>query len=631
MTALDTIGLIPLFPLLGFIVLVLGNRRLSQRLVAAVGCGSLLASCALAGSAFFGLGMRPPEARSLLSTTLTWLDLGGGLRLDFGFLFDPLSAVFVLIITFVGLLIHIYSVGYLWTDPGLHRYFAFLNLFVFFMLLLVMGKNLVVTFVGWEGVGLCSYLLIGFWSRKEAGNEAAKKAFVMNRVGDAGFLLGLLWFAATFGSLEYDALSLVGTKDATDLMIIGLLFFVGAAGKSAQFPLYGWLPDAMAGPTPASALIHAATMVTSGIYLLARCNAVYVAAPVAQGMVAVVGAFTALAAAVVALTQNDIKRVLAYSTVSQLGFMFLGLGSGAPGAAIFHVTTHAFFKALLFLGAGSVIHALHGEQDIRRMGGLGKPLPVTRATFLVGTLAIAGLPPFSGFFSKEELLGHVLAYDFRLWILALAGSALTAFYMLRLYLLVFGATFRGTPSTGHLLHEAPASMAVPLVALAFLSLFGGWLGVPHVIGALLGHPPHFIGEFLASVLPVAGTHEGAVSTEAALGCALAAAALGASYAFVRYYLQNHLPAPPSNALVRFISEEYRLDRGYALVAEQPMTGLGKLLSTSVEPRIGGGVPTASARVAFQVGALFRRAQTGDVGFYALLMTLAAALLLLIDF
>jgi NADH-quinone oxidoreductase subunit L len=421
---------------------------------------------------------------------------------DWGLLLDPLSCVMVLVVTGVGFLIHVYSAGYMAHEGGYYRFFGYMNLFMFAMLTLVLANNLLLMFVGWEGVGLCSYLLIGFYFLKKSASDAGKKAFIVNRIGDAGFLLGLLLTAVTLGTIRFTSLGLpeaggysgilqsleaavqAGTLDygAHVLTAIGLLLFVGAAGKSAQIPLYVWLPDAMEGPTPVSALIHAATMVTAGVYMVVRMNPVYQLAPFALDVIAVVGAVTAIFAASMALVQNDIKKILAYSTISQLGYMFMALGVGAFAAGIFHLMTHAFFKALLFLGAGSVIHAMSGEQDLRKMGGLWNKIPTTARTFLIATLAICGIFPFAGFFSKDEILGRAIDRYFFLWAIGFITAGMTAFYMFRLFFLAFSGYTRADEHVEKHIHESPPSMTVPLMVLAGLSIVGGWIGWPGSLG-----------------------------------------------------------------------------------------------------------------------------------------------------
>lgn len=432
---------IVLLPLLGSIINGLLGKKLSKSNVATIASGSIGLSFVLSIIAFIQL--QSAENRVINVDYYKWV-VSGMLDVPMGFWLDSLSSLYILVITGVGFLIHVYSIGYMHEDEGFSRYFSYLNLFVFFMLMLVLGNSYVTMFVGWEGVGLCSYLLIGFWFKNHAYNDAAKKAFIMNRIGDLGFILGMALLFITYGSLNYADLNKPGAITYTSATTaIALLLFLGATGKSAQIPLYTWLPDAMAGPTPVSALIHAATMVTAGIYMVVRSNAIYSLSETASLVVGIVGGVTALWAAIIATLQFDIKKILAYSTVSQLGLMFLGLGANAYSSSVFHVITHAFFKALLFLGAGSVIHAMGGEQDIRKMGGLSKKIPTTYLTMLIATIAISGIPPFSGFFSKDEILAHVYEYNKGLWALGVIASMLTAFYMFRMLFLTFWGYFRG--------------------------------------------------------------------------------------------------------------------------------------------------------------------------------------------
>jgi NADH-quinone oxidoreductase subunit L len=488
---LHNLWLIPCLPLLGSLINGLWRRNLSETSVGSIACGAVGLSCLCAFIAFGELFSLAPQDRAVEVVVYQWVT-SGDFQAAMGFLLDPLSALMILVVTGVGLLIHIYSIGYMHGDEGFQRYFAYLNLFVFSMLLLVLGNNFLLMFLGWEGVGLCSYLLIGFWFTRQTAADAGKKAFIVNRVGDFGFTLGVFLIFVSFGSIQFSevfgsaAQQLVpGSAVAT---AIALLLFLGATGKSAQIPLYVWLPDAMEGPTPVSALIHAATMVTAGVYMVARCSVLYLLAPTAMVVVVMIGLLTALMAASVALVQTDIKRVLAYSTISQLGYMFVACGVGAFSAGIFHLVTHAFFKALLFLGAGSVIHALDGEQDIRRMGGLKDHLPVTYVTFLVAALAIAGIFPFAGFFSKDEILwaalteGHLLV-----WLGAAITAVMTSFYMFRLVFVVFHGEL-SPRETGRLHpHEAPMLMRVPLLILAGLSSVAGFIGIPLIEGAHLLH------------------------------------------------------------------------------------------------------------------------------------------------
>lgn len=478
---------IVLLPLAGFLINGLLGNRLGKRFVSFVACGLPITAFAIAIKCFFDLTAN--GGTPLVETAYTWAATAGR-SFEIAFYFDRLTAVMALIVTGVGSLIHIYSIGYMHEDKSYARYFAYLNLFLFFMLMLVLGKSLLVLFVGWEGVGLASYLLIGFWFEDPEKAAAGKKAFITNRTGDAGFLLGMFVLYQAFATLDMDVINnafLTGAEPAmaVSASVVGILLFIGACGKSAQIPLHVWLPDAMAGPTPVSALIHAATMVTAGVYLVARLSGIYMQAPEASAIVAVVGALTAFFAATVAVVQTDIKKVLAYSTISQLGFMFVALGVGAYGVAIFHLYTHAFFKACLFLGAGSVIHALGGEQDIRKMGGLARRIPITFATFAVATAAIAGIPPLASFFSKDEILWYASASTSGgspLLYVVVAGTALlTAFYMFRLLWLTFFGKSRMSHEIEHHVHESPLSMTSVLAMLAVLSAIGGFLSVPHYL------------------------------------------------------------------------------------------------------------------------------------------------------
>ncbi|MCP4570730.1 MAG: NADH-quinone oxidoreductase subunit L [bacterium] len=481
---------IVLVPLLGAAANGLLNRRLPKQVSGLLACGAVGVSFALSIVVFLRLAGMPVAERFLSDTVTTWIGFGR-LQVDLAFALDPLNAVMALVVTGVGFLIHVYSLGYMAHDAGFQRFFAYLNLFIFAMMTLVLGENLLMLFVGWEGVGLCSYLLISFWFNDEANAAAGKKAFIVNRIGDFGFLLGMFLIGVTVlphlgageGLLSFRVLQHHAGALAPAATAICLLLFLGATGKSAQIPLFIWLPDAMAGPTPVSALIHAATMVTAGVYMVARMNFLFVLSPAAMNVVAIVGAATAIFAATIALTQNDIKKVLAYSTVSQLGYMMLACGVGAFAVGIFHVMTHAFFKALLFLGSGSVIHAMSNEQDMRVMGGLRKKLPVTWWTFLVGTLALAGIFPLAGFFSKDEILWKAFSSGNQvLWAIGFVAAGLTAFYMMRLLVLTFFGENRASPEVKHHIHESPLTMTLPLVVLAVLSLVGGWVGIPHFMG-----------------------------------------------------------------------------------------------------------------------------------------------------
>jgi NADH-quinone oxidoreductase subunit L len=623
---------IPLLPLIGFLIIGLFGKKLPKNSVGLIACGSVLTSFLISLGIFF-------EVQNLTGHSATinlfdWIS-SGNLHVSFSFLVDPLSALFLLIITGVGFLIHVYSVGYMKEDEGFSRYFAYLNLFIFFMLLLVLGSNYLIMFVGWEGVGLCSYLLIGFWFKNTAFNNAAKKAFIMNRIGDLGFLLGILLIFLTFGSINYAEVfgqAKFFGPEKPEITAITLLLFIGAIGKSAQLPLYTWLPDAMAGPTPVSALIHAATMVTAGIYMIARSNILYTLSPFSMEVVAVVGVFTSLFAASIGLFQNDIKKILAYSTVSQLGLMFLALGVGAYSTGVFHVMTHAFFKALLFLGAGSVIHAMGGEQDIRKMGGLKKYLPVTYLTFLTGTLAISGIFPFAGFFSKDEILSHTFEHNKILWVIASIASAMTAFYMFRLFYLTFFTDFRGTSEQQQHLHESPKSMTIPLIILAVLSLLGGFVGIPEVF-----HLPNWISGYLSSVfsdsemktLPVYTSH----GTDITLILLALSIAIGMIYLANKYYVEMGKRPPKDgeeiNPIQKLIYNKYYIDELYDTLFTKPLHWISDKLYHFAELRfvnvivnsVGNGVNWSSR--------VFRLLQTGSIEFYLLIMVLSVALILFV--
>ena len=556
MNFLDLIWLIPLFPAVGFVINGLAGKRLSKTAVGVIACGAVLISFILSAGAVYQLLQLAPEQRSHTVKLYEWINAGPAhtaegplarFSVDWAFLLDPLSAIMILVVTGVGFLIHVYSTGYMYEEDGYYRFFAYLNLFMFSMLMLVLGNNYLMMFIGWEGVGLCSYLLIGYYFHKKSAGDAAKKAFIVNRVGDWGLSIGVMLIFVTFGSLDF---KVVGEKIREGVMsgafrvsdpifiAIAVALFIGATGKSAQIPLYTWLPDAMEGPTPVSALIHAATMVTAGVYMVARSNFIYQMAPQAMTVVAVIGALTAFFAASIALVQNDIKRVLAYSTVSQLGYMFLALGVGAFAAGIFHLMTHAFFKALLFLGSGSVIHAVHHEQDMRKMGALKNKIPVTFWTMFVGTLAIAGTPGLAGFFSKDEILwkafsskqGHVL-----LWLLGACVAGMTAFYMFRLLFMTFYGQSRVDHHTEQHIHESPRPMTVPLIILAIGSVVAGYVGFPAWLGGTNAFE-HFL-EPVFEPLPILHGPELAYSPLAEAGMAavsVAIALIGFSLAYFKY-------------------------------------------------------------------------------------------------
>ncbi|MBZ5701141.1 MAG: NADH-quinone oxidoreductase subunit L [Acidobacteriia bacterium] len=607
---LGHIWLIPLFPLATAALMLLLGRRLSNGAVSVLCVGSVFVAFVHAAGAVLQLLAVDPAHRAVQIILFDWVPAGPmhtsagqvvQFVADWGLLLDPLSSVMVLVVTGVGFLIHLYSIGYMGHEGGYYRYFGYLNLFMFAMLTLVLANNLLLLFVGWEGVGLCSYLLIGFYFLKKSAADAGKKAFIVNRIGDAGFLLGIFLIASTLGTIRFtnqglpDPAAYSGILQALEaavhggalaygapvLTAIGLLLFVGAVGKSAQIPLYVWLPDAMEGPTPVSALIHAATMVTAGVYMVARMNALYQLAPAALEVVAVAGATTAVFAATMGLAQNDIKKVMAYSTISQLGYMFLALGVGAFSAGIFHLMTHAFFKALLFLGSGSVIHALSGEQDMRKMGGLWGRIPVTAKTFLVGTIAIAGIPPLAGFFSKDEILGKAFEHSPVLWVVGFVTAGLTAFYMFRLVNLTFFGASRVAHDVEHHIHESPGTMTVPLVILAALSVVGGWIGWP----AALGGGNRFE-KFLEPVVAArtvehaeAAAHGGA--NEYLLMLASVGVALAGIWLAFQFYLRK--PATPEKIaaaapwLYRLIYNKYYVDEIYDAMFVNRTKDLGTAL------------------------------------------------------
>lgn len=625
------IGLIPFFPLLGFLIIGLFIRSLSKGVVSVIACGSVLISFVLSVVLFLQLG---EGQTSLTYTAFDWIT-AGNFSVSFSFLVDPLSALMMLIITGVGFLIHLYSTGYMHDDEGFNRFFAYLNLFIFFMLLLVMGSNYLLMFVGWEGVGLCSYLLIGFWFKNTDYNNAAKKAFIMNRIGDLGLILGVILIFIQFGSINYaDVFAKAGSTVAGDQIMIWItaLLFIGAIGKSAQIPLYTWLPDAMAGPTPVSALIHAATMVTAGIYMIARNNLLYSLAPFTLELVTLVGIATALFSATIAIAQNDIKKVLAYSTVSQLGLMFVALGLGAYESGIFHMTTHAFFKALLFLSAGSVIHGMGGEQDIRLMGGLRKYLPITFITFLIGTLAISGIPPFAGFFSKDEILANAFAHNQVIWALSFVTSLLTAFYMFRLFFLTFSGTTRASKETVNHIHESPVSMTFPLIVLAILSTVGGFMGIPAIFGA-----DHALNKFLAPVFKgsqgLMAEHHLEHSTEYMLMAVVVALTLVLILvAYLLYVRSKKVPATDEsslNGLQRLVYHKYYIDELYAAIITRPLNALSKALDAVIEKLFIDQIVNGTGRIVTWGSKTMRLVQTGNTGFYIFAMVVSVIIILVV--
>jgi len=638
----DYIWLIPFFPALGFILNSAFGRLVSKTVVSWIACLAIFFSFLSAAAVFREFLQLPPEARVFESIIYNWI-ASGELSVNIGFRLDALSVIMCLVVTGVGFLIHVYSVGYMHDDPGFKRFFIYLNLFVFMMLLLVTGNNLLLMFVGWEGVGLCSYLLIGFWYEKDSASDAGKKAFVVNRVGDFGFLVGIFLLFVSLGAQGVWTLNFSEIGQNAHLLsgglavIITLLFFVGAVGKSAQIPLYVWLPDAMEGPTPVSSLIHAATMVTAGVYMIARLNFLYSMAPDTMLIVAIIGVLTAFFAASIGFAQYDIKKILAYSTISQLGFMFVAVGVGAYAAGIFHLMTHAFFKGLLFLGAGSVMHAMSGELDLRNMGGLRKKTPITYWTFFIACLAIAGIPGFSGFFSKDEILwkafssgqGHVL-----IWLLAAATAGMTAFYMFRLFFGTFHGECRASEEVKHHIHESPKVMTIPLMILAFLSLVGGYVGIPHILGGgnaieqflapVFGHAAPAAQAASFSIVSAAWASAGDAAHDGSLELALMIASVlialvGIAAAYVFYLKDPGLPGRFTarfSRLYRWVHNKYFVDELYEFIFVRGTLKAGALLMKVVDEWIIEGLINGSADWTSKAGGRLRRVQTGFVQEYA---------------
>ena len=637
------IVLVPLFPLLAVLANLIIGRKMSETAVGTMASTAVGASFLASVVAVLGLMRMEPGHRLVEVILYEWIG-SGVFSVDIGFLLDPLSSVMILVVSGVGFLIHVYSIGYMHHDDGFARYFLYLNLFVFAMLLLVMGNSYLLLFIGWEGVGLCSYLLIGFWYKKESASAAGKKAFIVNRIGDFGFMLGMLFIAVTFGTLDFTKVFAEAPHvfHGGEPLIIGitLLLFVGACGKSAQLPLHVWLPDAMEGPTPVSALIHAATMVTAGVYMVCRSSVLYDLASFSLLVVAVVGCLTAFFAATIALTQNDIKRVLAYSTVSQLGYMFLAAGVGAYTAAIFHLMTHAFFKALLFLGSGSVIHALSDEQDIRKMGGLRKIMPTTYWTFIIATLAISGIPPLAGFMSKDEILystfnsTHPGMAPMLLWTAGIITAFMTAFYMWRLVYLTFHGESRMDPEVEAHAHESPPVITVPLTILAVLSAFGGFLGIPIFLKANVMH------RWLGPYFEAAGGHgeEAGHAVHHSLGTELGLMALSVAVAVAGILLAlNIILKRPQVAegiknsfpfLYNLSFNKWWVDELYDMIIVRPLWGISEMFWTVVDGKGIDGTLHGIADGARGSGGFMSKLQTGFVQNYALSMAGGLVLILL---
>jgi len=622
--------LIPFIPAASTFILAIFGKKLPKKYVSFQACFAVFASFVIAAISAVGLFQSAHGSYPWVKNLFSWIQ-AGSFQVNLSLMFDPLSAVMALVVSGVGFIIHVYSVGYMAKDEGYTRYFTYLNLFTFAMLILVMASNLVLMFVGWEGVGLCSYLLIGFWFEKHSAANAGKKAFIVNRVGDTGFLLGILFIFIHIGSAEFSAINQAisgGAVTAGLATLIAILLFVGATGKSAQIPLYVWLPDAMEGPTPVSALIHAATMVTAGVYMVSRMNLLYALSGIAAEVVAVVGALTAVYAATMALTQNDIKRVLAYSTISQIGYMFIGCGVGAYAAGMFHLYTHAFFKSLLFLAAGSVMHALSGEIDMKKMGGLRKYLPITYPTFLIGAIAIAGVPFFSGFFSKDAILTKAFAQgQYIIWGMGIIGAVLTAFYMFRLIFLTFHGEERLDPEVKKQIHESPKSMTIPLVILAFFSVVAGYIGLPVVFGKKL----NFFGKFLEPVIKKAPeVHLGMQTEWMLIAIAAVVAILGILIAYV-FYIRS--PMIPRKLATRFPSihklmfNKYYVDEIYNAVFVNPMIKGSEIIYDSFDLKVIDGAVNGAAKVTGFAGKILSYFQSGLIKEYALIFLLGVIVFL----
>ncbi|WP_166921587.1 NADH-quinone oxidoreductase subunit L [Flavobacterium poyangense] len=598
-----------LAPFLGFLINVFFGKSLGKTVSGIIGTAAVVVSFAVT---LFFFNQITQNQQAIQITLFDWIQISN-LHINLGFLLDQLSLLWLLFVTGIGSLIHLYSISYMHDDENIHKFFSYLNLFVFFMITLVIGSNLLVLFIGWEGVGLCSYLLIGFWHKNQDYNDAAKKAFIMNRIGDLGLLIGMFIIGSMFSTLDYATLktAIAGAANLNIplLSLAALCLFIGACGKSAQIPLYTWLPDAMAGPTPVSALIHAATMVTAGIFMVTRLNFVFDLAPDVQSVIAVIGAITSLVAATIGLVQTDIKKVLAYSTVSQLGLMFLALGFGAYEVAVFHVITHAFFKACLFLGSGSVIHGLHGEQDMRKMGGLRKAMPITFWTMLISSLAISGVPFFSGFFSKDEILLTAFHHNIPLYVVGSVASIMTAFYMFRLMFLTFFKDFRGTEEQKHHLHESDGLITFPLIILAILATFGGLISLP-------GHS--WLNEYMAPLFTkVAGEEHHLGTTEYTLmGVAVLGGLLGILIAYIKYFKQDNVPEADENitGLTKVLYNKYYVDEIYDAVFVRTINALSRFFRDYIETGLTA-VVFGFGKVANELAFQGKKVQNGSIGLY----------------
>ena len=648
----DYIWLIPVFPALGFLINAFFGQKAPKAVVSWVACLAMFSSLVVSLAIFFQFLQLPPEARLFEMNAFDWIS-SGDFSVPVGFRIDALSIIMCLVVTGVGFLIHVYSAGYMHDDPGFARYFTYLNLFVFMMLTLVTANNLLLMFVGWEGVGLCSYLLIGFWYEKDSAANAGKKAFIVNRIGDFGFLLGVFFLLVSLGGHGVWTLNFGEIQKNAHLLTVGmatiitLLFFVGATGKSAQIPIYVWLPDAMEGPTPVSSLIHAATMVTAGVYMIVRLNFLYTMAPVTMFVVASIGFLTAIFAASIGFAQYDIKRVLAYSTVSQLGYMFGAVGVGAYGAGIFHLMTHAFFKGLLFLGAGSVMHAMSGELDMRKMGGLRKKIPITYWTFAIACVAIAGIPGFSGFFSKDEILWQAMSSShgsLLFWVVGMLTAGMTAFYMFRLLFVTFHGECRASEEVKHHIHESPKIMTVPLMILAVLSVVGGYVGVPHILGGDNhfekwlepvvgggGETAHAWSFDLVTQAFASGGAEGAGSLEMVLMVvAVVVAAFGIFLAYLMFLKKPELSerfVERFKGLYTTVNNKYYVDEIYNAIFVQRLLGLGRFLKNIVDEILIDGTINGLAWLVRGIGSVVRLLQTGYVQGYAVAIMAGAIIVL----